>query len=118
VTEPVEIDHWCGKDEAHPPHGGCNGFGMHAGPGRQPAPQPLPKHNGPRRSSRTGAIRRQCFPPSDEQAAQLAPGDRAAVVGFRHYLELAHKRDAGDPLTDADREWLAVYENPPATPPA
>ena len=68
VTEPVEIDHWCGKGEAHAPHGGCNGFGIYPGSGRHPAPRPLPKYEGPRRSSRTGAIRRQCFPPADEQA--------------------------------------------------
>jgi hypothetical protein len=53
----------------------------------------------------------------NDPAAQLGPGDRAAVDDFRRYLELAHRRDAGDPLTATDREWLAAYEHPPATPP-
>jgi len=64
--KPVEMVEWCGKAEAHGPHGKCNGFGMHAGPGRLPVKAAdLPKHVGPRRSSRTGAVRRQCFPPAD-----------------------------------------------------
>ncbi len=50
--------------------------------------------------------------------AQLTDGDRAAIADFRRYLELAHRRDTGGPLTDAEQAWLTAHEQPDGDPSA